>query len=105
MTPGVLLTLLAAAYARLTPGTADLLAEMTGAGMSALGRAAPRLAAAFRASPAPFVVMLDDVHELASPACHDVLSVVIAGIPRGSQLVAASPVSYTHLTLPTKRIV
>jgi len=88
--PGVLLTLLAAAYARLTPGTADLLAEMTGAGMSALGRAAPRLAAAFRASPAPFVVMLDDVHELASPACHDVLSVVIAGIPRGSQLVAAS---------------
>ena len=53
--PGVLLTLLAAAYARLTPGAADLVAEMSGLGVSALGRAAPRLAAAFRASPSPFV--------------------------------------------------
>ena len=88
--PGVLLTLLAAAYAGLAPGGADLVAEMSGLGLSALGRAAPRLAAAFRASPAPFVLMIDDVHELVSPACHDVLTVVIAGIPRGSQLVAAS---------------
>ena len=31
--------------------------------------------------------MLDDLHEVQSPACHDVLSVVISGIPRGSQLV------------------
>ena len=43
-----------------------------------------------RASPDPFVLMLDDLHELRSPACHDVLGVVIAGIPAGSQLVAAS---------------
>jgi LuxR family maltose regulon positive regulatory protein len=58
--------------------------------MSVLGRAAPRLASALKASPVPFVVMLDDLHELRSPACHDVLSVVISGIPPGSQLVAAS---------------
>jgi len=79
--PGVLLTLLAAAYAGLAPAAADLVAEMSGLGISALGRAAPRLAAAFRASPAPFVLMMDDVHELASPACHDVLGVVVSGIP------------------------
>ena len=65
---------------------------MSGLGLSALGRAAPRLAAAFRASPSPFVLMLDDVHELGSPACHDVLGVVVSGIPRGSQLVAVQPV-------------
>ncbi len=52
---------------------------------------------AFRTSPAPFVLMLDDLHELRSPACHDVLSVVISGIPPGSQLVAASRSEQPHL--------
>jgi hypothetical protein len=41
--------------------------------VSVLGRAAPRLASVFRTSPAPFVLMLDDLHEPQSPACHDVL--------------------------------
>ena len=89
--------LLASAYARVSPGSADLIADMGGLGVSALGRAAPRLAAAFRTSPVPFVLMLDDLHELRSPACHDVLSVVISGIPRGSQLVAASRSEQPHL--------
>ena len=70
---------------------------MRGLGVSALGRAAPRLASAFRTSPVPFVLMLDDLHELRSPACHDVLSVVISGIPEGSQLVAASRSEQPHL--------
>ena len=41
--------------------------------------------------------MLDDLHELRSPACHDVLGVVISGIPQGSQLVAASRSEQPHL--------
>ena len=41
--------------------------------------------------------MLDDLHELRSPACHDVLGVVIAGILAGSQLVAASRSEQPHL--------
>ncbi len=41
--------------------------------------------------------MLDDLHELQSPDCHDVLSVAISGIPRGSQLVAASRSEQPHL--------
>jgi LuxR family maltose regulon positive regulatory protein len=95
--PSVLVTLLASAYARIAPGDADLVAGMGGHGVSVLGRAAPRLASVLRASPVPFVIMLDDLHELQSPACHDVLSVVISGIPRGSQLVAASRFEQPHL--------
>ena len=41
--------------------------------------------------------MLDDLHELRSPACHDVLGVVISGVPAGSQLVAASRSEQPHL--------
>jgi LuxR family maltose regulon positive regulatory protein len=95
--PALLLTLLASAYARVWPAGAGLIADVGGAGLSALGRAAPRLASAFRTSPVPFVLMLDDLHELRSPACHDVLGVVISGIPRGSQLVAASRSEQPHL--------
>ena len=96
-TPAVLLTLLASAYARVSPGNADLVADMGGLGVDVLGRAAPRLAAAFRSSPEPFVLMLDDLHELRAPACHDALGVAISGIParlpagRGESVRAAPP--------------
>ena len=95
--PVTLLTLLASAYTRVSPVGADLIADMSGVGVSALGRAAPRLASALRASPVPFVLMLDDLHELRSPVCHDVLSLVISGVPPGSQLVAASRSEQPHL--------
>ena len=95
--PSVLLTLLASAYARMSPDFIDLTADMRGLGPAALGRAAPRLASALRASPMPFVLMLDDFHELQSPACHDVMELVISGIPRASQLVAASRSEQPHL--------
>ena len=94
--PAALLSMLAAAYGRIS-GHPDLVADVRGGGVSTLGRAAPRLASAFRTSPVPFVLMLDDLHELRSPACHDVLSVVISGIPRGSQLVTASRSEQPHL--------
>ena len=97
MIPRSCSTLLASAFARIAPGNSDLIADMRGLGLSVLGRAAPRLAAAFRTSPVPFVLMLDDLHVLRSPACHDVLGVVISGIPRGSQLVAASRFEQPHL--------
>jgi LuxR family transcriptional regulator, maltose regulon positive regulatory protein len=49
--PAILLASLASAYARADPGSAELVADIQGGGVSALGRAAPRLAAALRASP------------------------------------------------------
>jgi LuxR family transcriptional regulator, maltose regulon positive regulatory protein len=95
--PAILLASVAAAYRRAGPGSADLIADMGGRGLSVLGRAAPRLASEFRASPVPFVLMLDDLHELQSPACHDVLGVLISAIPRGSQLMATSRGEQPHL--------
>jgi LuxR family maltose regulon positive regulatory protein len=95
--PASLLSVLASAYAAISPDLADLIADVRGLGISSLGRAAPRLAAALRASPAPFVLMLDDLHALRSPACHDVLSVVVSGVPHGSQVVAASRSEQPHL--------
>ncbi len=95
--PGILLAVLAAAYSRMFPVAAGLVADVHGRGLSALGRAAPVVASAFQRSPGPFVLMLDDLHDLDSPQCHDVLSVVIAGIPSGSQLVTASRSGQPHL--------
>ena len=96
--PAALLALLASAYDRIFPRDTGLISDVGGFGVSVLGRAAPRVASAFRASPAPFVVVLDDLHELQSPACHDVLSVVISGVPRGSQLIAASRCEQPHIS-------
>ena len=95
--PAMLLVSLASAYCRAGLGRAGLVADMGGPGASALGRAAPLLAAAFRTCPVPFVLVLDDLHELRSSACHDVLGVVISGISRGSQLATASRSEQPHL--------
>jgi LuxR family maltose regulon positive regulatory protein len=95
--PAILLTLLASAYARVSPGNGDLVADMSGLCVDALGRAAPRLASAFQSSPEPFVLMVDDLQELQTSACHDALGVVISGIPDGSQLVGASRSEQPHL--------
>ena len=94
--PAMLLASLASASCRAGLGSADLVADKGGS-VWVLGCAAPRLAAEFRASPVPFVLMLDDLHELQSSACHDVLNTVISAIPRGSQLAVASRCEQPHL--------
>ncbi|TRW45709.1 LuxR family transcriptional regulator [Georgenia yuyongxinii] len=95
--PAVLLTLLASAFARVAPGNANLVADMSGLCMNGLGRAAPRLATAFRSSPEPFVLMVDDLQELHASDCYDALGVTIGGIPEGSQMVVASRSEQPHL--------
>ena len=95
--PAALLFMLASAYERISPDDSGLIADMGGLGASTLGRSAPRLAAALGASPQPFVLMLDDLHEIRSSAGHDVLGIVIAGIPQGSQMVAASRSEQPHV--------
>ncbi|HEX7211486.1 MAG TPA: AAA family ATPase, partial [Propionibacteriaceae bacterium] len=92
--PSALLSLLATAFAPIS-GQPDLIAGMRG--LSSLSRAAPRLAEAFRNSPVPFVLMLDDLHELRSLVCHDVLGVAIGGVPEGSQVVATSRAEQPHV--------
>ncbi len=95
--PIALLVVLASAYGRITPAAGHLADAVRGYGGSPLGRAAPLVASALRASRTPFVLMLDDLHVLQDPACHDVLGVVIGGIPPSSQLVAASRAEQPHV--------
>jgi LuxR family maltose regulon positive regulatory protein len=95
--PAALLAVLASAYGKIFPERAELAAEVRGIGISPLGRAAPRIAAAFRSSATPFLLVMDDFHELRQPACHDALSIVIDGISTGSQLVTASRSEQPHL--------
>jgi LuxR family maltose regulon positive regulatory protein len=94
--PAQLLVSLAIAYCLAGLGGADFVDGMGRPDWPAPGRAASRLAREFRAG-APLVLMLDDLHELNSPACHDILGVLISGIPQGSVLVAASRVEQPHL--------
>jgi LuxR family maltose regulon positive regulatory protein len=90
--PAALLMLLATAFVVATGQDAGLVADMAGLGSAVLARGAPRMASALRTSPEPFLIVLDDLHEVRAPICHDVLSVVIAGVPDGSQLAFASRV-------------
>lgn len=88
--PASLLSLLAAAAGPIVPRVARVTAEMRGVGPSMLGRSAPMLASALAMTEEPFVLFLDDIHLTGSPECRDVLEVVLAAIPTGSQVVLAS---------------
>ncbi|MGC5224175.1 LuxR C-terminal-related transcriptional regulator [Micromonospora sp. DT81.3] len=95
--PVALLKTLASAFASATNADDGLVDDMQVHSVAALSRAAPRLASALRRSARPFVLIVDDLHVLTSAACHDVLSVVVGGIPEGSQLVAASRSTQPHV--------
>lgn len=95
--PMSLLSLIAAGYTRATGADPRLTAAMRGNATGALGRAAPRLASVLASSEKPFVIMLDDLHQVRSAASEDVLGVVIGGVPEGSQFVAASRFEQPHI--------
>ncbi|MCO5954405.1 AAA family ATPase [Microbacterium yannicii] len=88
--PVALMELLAAACHDISPHAGAVAQQLGGSGAGVLGRSAPLLAAVLRQAPAPFVLFVDDVHTAASPACRDVLEVMLAGMPAGSQIVLAS---------------
>ncbi|GAB3117835.1 LuxR C-terminal-related transcriptional regulator [Janibacter alkaliphilus] len=95
--PAALLTLLARATSQVCPDSEKVVADMHGTSSSMLGRSAPMLATVLSRPPRPFVLFVDDVHLAASPACQDVLEVVLAGIPEDSQVVLASRHQQPHL--------
>ena len=59
---------------------------ITGAGDSLWAKGLPRLGKALVARE-PFVLVLDDVHELENTECLDALATLLPQVPRGSQLV------------------
>ncbi|CAM3502723.1 LuxR C-terminal-related transcriptional regulator [Occultella aeris] len=95
--PLSLLFILASAFTTLDGAPPGLVHDMIGAGPSLLGRAAPRLASALAHSGKPFLLILDDLHEIRTTACHDVLDLVIDAVPPGSQVVTASRSEQPHL--------
>lgn len=95
--PVTLLTLIAAGYTRATGTDPRLTAAMRGTSTGALGRSAPRLASVLRSSEQSFVIMIDDLHQVRSSASEDVLSVIIEGVPDGSQFVATSRFDQPHV--------
>lgn len=104
-----LLTLLATASAEFSPSAALVASEMRGLSTTVLGRSAPMLAAALARAPDPFLLIVDDIHAAASDECHDVLEVVLAGVPSGSQVVLASRAEQPYfarlrIDLPTLEI-
>ena len=60
---------------------------LRGAGDSLWARGLPRLVAALAARLEPFVLVLDDVHELENHDCLDALAALLLHVPRGSLLV------------------
>jgi LuxR family transcriptional regulator, maltose regulon positive regulatory protein len=81
------------------PPVAHIVAEPRWAAHPPRGMTLPRrrLRAVTRGGYSPFVLMLDDLHELRSPACHDVLDLLISAIPPGSQLAVASRSEQPHV--------
>ncbi|MBO9624931.1 MAG: helix-turn-helix transcriptional regulator [Microbacterium sp.] len=88
--PATLLHLVAHACATFAPGAAAFTGPLSTADGGMLGRIAPALALALSRSIRPFVLFVDDLHELRGHASTDALAVVLGGVPEGSQVVLAS---------------
>jgi LuxR family maltose regulon positive regulatory protein len=85
--PVVFLTYVAEALNADSTLDSSVFKALNSPGGSLWSRGLPRLVAALAARPGPFVLVLDDVHELENPECLDALAALLLHMPRGSQLV------------------
>lgn len=98
--PVVLLTYLAATLDGVAPVDVDLF-SMLAVEQPSVRTIARALGAALTASPRPGALVIDDVHVLDNPGCHDVIAMLADHVPPGSQLALASR---TGLSLPMPRL-
>jgi LuxR family transcriptional regulator, maltose regulon positive regulatory protein len=98
--PAVLLSCLAVAFDRLTPLDPDLF-RLLAVEYPSIGAITRKLGAALAAWPHRTVLVIDDVHTVVNPACHDILATLVEHVPRGSQLAFASR---HQLPLPVPRL-
>jgi LuxR family maltose regulon positive regulatory protein len=81
---------IAAAIHGVEPIAAEVLEALSGPADSIWSKRVPRLGSALAALERPLVLVLDDVHALANPACLDVLAALFEYVPAGSQIAIAS---------------
>ena len=86
----VLLRHIAAAIHRVEPVPPEVLDALTGPGGSSWAMRVPRVGSALAARERPLVLVLDDLHAVANPACLDALAELFRYVPAGSQVAVAS---------------
>lgn len=87
--PVSLIASLSAAFGSTQGLPARFWESMSGPGGAVLGRLGPRLASAMASAERPFVLMVDDLHEVTSLDSHDVIDLLVGSIPDGSTFVMA----------------
>jgi LuxR family maltose regulon positive regulatory protein len=85
--PVILLTYVGAGLDSVSPVSPAVFRALRTVNGSLWTSAVPKLAAAIASIPGPFVMVLDDVHELENRDCVDVLTALSHHVPAGSQLV------------------
>jgi LuxR family maltose regulon positive regulatory protein len=85
--PVVFLTYVAEALSSGSTVDRAVTEALTGPGDSLWAHGLPRLVSLLAARRDPFVLVLDDVHELEHDDCLDALAALLLHVPRGSQLV------------------
>jgi LuxR family transcriptional regulator, maltose regulon positive regulatory protein len=86
----VFLRYIAAAIHRVEPVPSEVFDALSGPGGSTWSKRVPRVGSALAALGRPLVLVLDDLHAVASPFCMDVLAALFEYVPVGSQIAVAS---------------
>ncbi len=87
--PLSLLGLVATALDAVNPVDPVLVNDLASPGVSVMGRVVPRLAA-WVLTTEPFLLLLDDLHEIEDQECRDVLTLLVDHLPPGFTVAAAS---------------
>ena len=88
--PVVFLRYIAAAIHGVEPLPTDVFDALSGPGGSSWALRVPRVGSALAALENPLVLVLDDLHAVANPACLDLLAELFRYVPAGSQIAIAS---------------
>ena len=89
----VFLRYIAAAIHRVEPVSSEVFDALLGPGGSTWTKRVPPVGSALAALERPLVLVLDDLHAVANPACLDVLAALFEYVPAGSQIAIASRTS------------
>jgi LuxR family maltose regulon positive regulatory protein len=88
--PVMFLRYVASAIHRVDPVAPEVFDALSGPGGSVWTTRIPRLGHALTQLKRPLVLVLDDLHTVANPACLDALAALVAYVPDGSQIAIAS---------------